>query len=638
MSVLRRIAPPMWCVVVASIWLVASPLDVTSAGREPAQDELLAVPVHDGVATFDLPRVGQRDQYLIIVNSLAQRGGPFGVRVTTEPVAHPQPFESVRTAPDPAWLASIQIRRQQLEQARHATEPVRLTSAPGTPLPERTFWLMVRGDDFAQAKNYEAVQARLVSLGEHCAVYLDDNCAANDRMSELIQQTAEAFDKEVYPTAARVFGRHRDVDGDGRFAILFTPWLGRLSGGAVSLGGFVRGSDFYADLEAPLSNHCDMMYLNSELRPGPHLRTLIAHEYTHAITLSEHVFGRYLSDRSGQEEENWLDESLAHLAENLHSYSWSNLDYRISGFLSSPERYRLVVEDYYAADLWRGHGNRGSTYLFLRWCVDQFGEQILRDLVQTNLCGVANVETTTGRPFAELFRDWSAALFLSHSGLATRPEHELRYISPRSTLNGRLLAGPRHEFLDLAGETRRFDLSGTSTKYFVAHSSLGSATRVRITAEPSASLQVSVYRLPTTLARLEMKAQLADSSDPRGHGTAFQVQLSERNGTPVRLDHLAWEQCADGSNKDGALGCCGRVLSAEDITKLFGTPNISGSGTITASNIAIETLASPDQPLVLKATGRDAGDRAVSAWCVLDLRALSVERAALSANQADVKR
>ena len=77
----------------------------------------------------------------------------------------------------------------------------------------------------------------------------------------------------------------------------------------------------------------------------------------------------------------------------------------MSAFLSRPERYQLVVEDYYAADLFRSHGNRGSTYLFLRWCVDQFGPDLLPTLVESQLRGVANLEEATGAPSASCIAD-----------------------------------------------------------------------------------------------------------------------------------------------------------------------------------------------------------------------------------------
>jgi hypothetical protein len=59
---------------------------------------------------------------------------------------------------------------------------------------------------------------------------------------------------------------------------------------------------------------------------------------------------------------------MAHLVEDQFGYSWSNLDYRIGGYLSAPERYPLVVPEYFHAGLWRTPGTRGACYLFLRWC------------------------------------------------------------------------------------------------------------------------------------------------------------------------------------------------------------------------------------------------------------------------------
>ena len=74
---------------------------------------------------------------------------------------------------------------------------------------------------------------------------------------------------------------------------------------------------------------------------------------------------------------------LRSLAEDCCGFSTSNIDYRVSAFLARPERYQLVVDDYYAADLFRSHGNRGSTYLFLRWCADRYGPGLLPALVSS---------------------------------------------------------------------------------------------------------------------------------------------------------------------------------------------------------------------------------------------------------------
>ena len=268
------------------------------------------------------------------------------------------------------------------------------------------------------------------------------------------------FDEAVYPEARRRLGRCLDVDRDGRFTLFFSGRLDRLAGNAA-LSGFVRSADFYRDLAAPFGNRADMMYLNTDLQPGPYLRTILAHEYTHAVVCSEHVFGDYLPGLVRQDEESWLGEALAHAAEDLHGFSRANLDYRVSAYLSDPSRYPLVEADYYAAGLWRTHGCRGATYLFLRRCVDRDGPDLLARLVQSNLAGAANLEAATGKSFAELFRDWTTATALS--------------ADLHGPFGGRLLCGPRFRQVALDGGRGDVDLAVTSAAYLLLHSAGGGA-------------------------------------------------------------------------------------------------------------------------------------------------------------------
>src|SRR5260370_38431736 len=178
--------------------------------------------------------------------------------------------------------------------------------------------------------------------GKHCQVYVDHDFADADGLQPTVKDAIAVFDEEIYPKACERLGHALDVDRDGRFTILFTPWLDKLSGGKIKLDGFVRGSDFYRDLDAPHGNRCDLMYLITNLKPAPYLHTLLAHEYTHAVVFSEHVFGEYLPNREGKEEEGWLNAGLAHLNEDAHGYSWHNLAHRVSAFPATPERNSVV--------------------------------------------------------------------------------------------------------------------------------------------------------------------------------------------------------------------------------------------------------------------------------------------------------
>ena len=246
----------------------------------------------------------------------------------------------------------------------------------------RSFFLHVTDGALDDPRHYAHVSSRVVAEGRRVRIYLDTQHTVDKLAPGVLNEMVRLFDEEIIPRSQVKLGDCRDIDGDGKFSVLMSPWLSRLQGGKTSLGGFVRGSDFHCDLAAPYSNHGDMLYLNSNVRPGPHLQSLLAHEFAHAVCFSvRSPSERY---RFGlPEEEDWLNEAIAHLSENLQGCGWSNLDYRVSRFMTQPQAYPLVVHDYYQAGLWRNHGCRGATYLFLRWCVDQFGNDMLPRLIRS---------------------------------------------------------------------------------------------------------------------------------------------------------------------------------------------------------------------------------------------------------------
>ncbi len=407
------------------------------------------------------------------------------------------------------------------------------------PWPSRRFSLLVRDGDVASASNYLGVDARLAGVGNRVQVYVD----AKDEGSlapGFVAEVVATFDERVYPLAERRFGTAADVDGDGRFTIFVSSWLTRLAGGRYKVDGFVRGADFDRSVETPFGNRSDMMYLSAALRPGPHLKTVLAHEYAHAVVFSRRAFPNGLQERPRPEEEGWLDEGLAHLVEDAHGFSRTNLDYRVSAFLSRPEKYRLVVEDYYAADLFRSHGNRGGAYLFLRWCVDRHGEGVLDRLIRSDLRGVANLEAATGRPFAALYREWTTALFLS--GLDPSADAavagQYRSLDPRGTIEDWVLAGPRSARVKPDGPKDEWSAAGTSTHYAIVEGSDRGAIHVKVDGPPSAQLQVTVVPLPDDLGGLDLEIR----PTPGGDGAvAVRARVASRGSTPVRLGAIAWE-------------------------------------------------------------------------------------------------
>ena len=211
------------------------------------------------------------------------------------------------------------------------------------------------------------------------------------------------------------------------------------------------------------------------------------HEYTHAI-----CFSRRTADATGllkyPDEEDWLNEAIAHCAESLFDAGWSNLDYRIARFLNDPSAYPLVVGDYYRAGLWRCHGCRGATYLFLRFCVEQFGPQILTRLIANPARGTHNLELATGRSFDDIFRAWTLWLAesawqrpvaLANAGGETAAEGQLAPLDLYGSLGNWGLAGPRTQLWNIDTEQKQIELRGTSAAYLELVSE-GSAAPRRI--------------------------------------------------------------------------------------------------------------------------------------------------------------
>ena len=339
-----------------------------------------------------------------------------------------------------------------------------------------------------------------------------------------------------------------------------------------------------------------MLYLNTDLRPGPYLRTLVAHEYTHAVVFSEHVFGDYLPGARRSEEESWLNEGLAHLAEERHGFGWGNLDYRVSAFLAAPNRYPLVVPDYYGAGLWRDPGCRGATYLFLHACACE-DAGLSSKLVRSNLCGVANLEAATREPFASLFRRWTVSIAQGK----IPGGHDLY-----RPLGSRMLYGVRREELPLTGGHSQTDVAGTAAAYFLLHSAGKDRCRVSIEADSDADIQVTLMPLPPDTARLSLRAEAVSATACRLTVTAHDAD--------VTLEEVVREQTgSDGLpaetsyRADAAAGAAVRAW--------IGDPQLAAGMTRVSS--LIERPAGSGRTWLFKLKGRDAAGRPVAAYAEL---------------------
>jgi hypothetical protein len=566
-----------------------------------------SIAVRDGRSIVRVPTPSRGSEVLVVVSSLTRSRGPFPIRLTARAA-------SAGAVPDAADDGPAGVPRQTV--AALAEEAGSAPSSNRPPL-ERTFQMMARDGDPGISSNYSAIRGVLRGVGHKVQVYV----AAEDFehvSAQFVQDLIVTFDDRIFPLTERRVGSARDVDGDGRFTILLSSWLDHLGGGKYPVDGFVRVADLDPAYRPPFGNQCDMMYLNSSLKAGPHLRTVVAHEYMHAALFSQKTLRAGPGRQQGLDEEGWLDEAIAHLAEDFNGFSTSNIDYRVSAFLTRPEGYQLVVNDYYTADLFRSHGSRGSTYLFLRWCADRFGPDLISRLVHSNLRGVANLEAATGSTFAGLYRRWSMALFLS--GLQSEWQAGALNSDGFVSINTRApceeweLAGPRYTRLSPDGNSDGWCALGTSSHFAVVESSQSGAVEIDVSGPPEAELQVTVLPLAADLPRLD----LAVSKVHGPHGELWlRARVNERNGVPVRLSALSWEPKTPQPDPHTAGFRCGR-LDMLGFAAAFGTSALAAAGELSSQQIPLPGVSPGTGALVVKIVGTDPKGRRIAAWAEID--------------------
>jgi hypothetical protein len=514
--------------VVAAAWLRAETPIVPVGGPQLESGRFYAVDLSRPGCSFDLALDGC-SRYELIVNSLGDARQSY--RVNLEAIARSRVESFPATDLTDGVLicgagvssAGIPARRLHHNDGKlgdHPLTPANLVTgtrsvlcpplaascqsawtgqAGSLPLRVRRFFLHVTAAALEDERGYAPVEGVVASEGKLVRVYLDRDMPESNLAPGLVAEIIRLFDEEIVPKSRELLGEHADVDHDGKLAVLVTPWLGKLCGGRTSLKGFVRANDFQSQVEAPFGNHADVVYLNSSIEPGKALRTLLTHEYTHAVCFSQRLADP-LCITPLPEEEDWLNEAIAHVAENLHtaesagqddsnadwsSPDWSNLDWRIAAFLAAPQNSPLAVRDYYRAGLWRDPGCRGATFLFLRYCVDQFGEGLLRKLVESPVVGKRNLEQATGIAFPELFRRWTIAV--AHDEIAAVGLHE--------KIGACELHGPAHVAWNPVEGPCAINLRGTSMSFVdLKHAGEPRTLRFVVHGDPAAQLQVIVVR------------------------------------------------------------------------------------------------------------------------------------------------
>ncbi len=152
-----------------------------------------------------------------------------------------------------------------------------------------------------QTKN---VPATAVSVGQHIALYVDNNAPTNGLTLADFTSLDAVFDTLLYPTDTAAFGRESDIDGNGKVIVLMTNVVNQLvDASECTTSGYIA---MIADSGATLS--CS--HSNSQVKRV--VPVTFIHEFQHMISYNQHVL-----QRGGPVEVLWLNEGMSHYAEEL---------------------------------------------------------------------------------------------------------------------------------------------------------------------------------------------------------------------------------------------------------------------------------------------------------------------------------
>jgi hypothetical protein len=443
---------------------------------------------------LSLPTPTATTQYLIVphgTNPSASYGTDYGYQISSEnnvPLAAPReragPTRNAAAArvgfgeAFDAWR--WEQARELIDKAGVPRTETRPSSAPSVTEapPYRSFNVLnTTTGSVLDPGSYDHIDADLRYTGTKCLVYADVDTLPNpannfDQMH--FQQLGQAFDNSIEGTNVSYFGAYSDVDANGKVIILITPVVNRLTPGGS--GGFIAGFFLALDLyqvgqvPAGTTNHAEIFYLLAadpgsfwgnpfpiDFTADENIGTT-AHEHEHMISFSHRIF-----NQGGVGQETWLEEGMAHMAEDLNGRHDANIN-RADIYLQDPGAISL---EHATAPL----SQRGGIYLFLRLMADRYGTDILKDIVQSRCRGRDCIQAVTGENFYDLVAEFFAALYLSGKGVTADPR--FNYTSIDLADYGTLAVSPGVVGLNDAGEVRRSSgdfylyggVSGFDTRY-----------------------------------------------------------------------------------------------------------------------------------------------------------------------------
>ncbi len=429
--------------------------DVSSLFSSPAELEVGDFMVVEFAASssvsISFEGVASDAEFIMAVGNAGENGGGSSIRLQSS-ISLPDPLspgksmsvDSKASAGDgyevsdifSAWLRASEVELDQSElPADESFDDANFKgmSLKASALGEREVFRVLAS--FTNTSSYVEVTGQARCVGDNIVFYVDTSVPDGILSAADIDELCYAFDDDV-GEMEDFLGYASDVDGDNKVHVLMSSQINKL--GALG-GGIITGYFYAADLydrsnTNPVSNEREIIYT---MVPDPNgqygvpvehdfamenlLPAVMPHEFQHAISYNQHVLVE-----GGAPEENWLNEGMSHLMEDVMGYGRENPS-RYALYLASPSSYGLITQA--SPNLME----RGGAYLFLRYLYEQAGDgrQFLGRMVKTYKRGVENVldafEGDAGMDeWDEMMARWSVALIMSDRGISQDSRYTYR--------------------------------------------------------------------------------------------------------------------------------------------------------------------------------------------------------------------
>lgn len=349
------------------------------------------------------PHTDQLDE---VIPSPRPRSSP-----TAEPERMPVPTQTPNTSAPALEDSALETQRTLREEIVPINDPIELAERlkglsdiqptlppPAVPLQigdQQQFWV-TNGDTDEKRQT----TASLRYMNEHLYFWIEIGVPYN---SGDMQRLADEFSNKIYPTNREFFGSEWNpgIDSDPRLHVLYVTGVGS------SVAGYFSSADEFPPEAMEFSNAREMFVLSADnvSLSEPYIYGTMAHEFQHMI--------HFYTDRN---DESWINEGFSVLAELLNGYDVGGFDYL---FMLDPDL---------ALTHWPGPGqsgpNYGSSFLFVTYFLNRYGEDATKALVASPLNGMESIDAVllqlgeldpnTGLPFTadDFYADWAVANYL----------------------------------------------------------------------------------------------------------------------------------------------------------------------------------------------------------------------------------